>query len=73
MACPFNKKAEVGDKIGLDFDPEAIHVMRLNETEEEFDRRFESYGEEHMQNKNSKTFYLIPYLRMDCFFCYCTD
>ena len=34
----------MGDKIGLDFDPEAIHVMRLNETEEDFDKRLESYG-----------------------------
>lgn len=40
------KKAEVGEEIGLDFAPEAIHVMRLNETEEEFDKRLESYGDE---------------------------
>lgn len=40
------KKADVGEQIGLDFDPEAIHVMRLNETEEEFDTRLESYGED---------------------------
>ncbi|KGR83922.1 ABC transporter ATP-binding protein [Lysinibacillus odysseyi] len=40
------KKAEVGAEIGLDFDPEAIHVMRLNETEEEFDKRLEAYGED---------------------------
>lgn len=40
------KKADVGEQIGLDFDPEAIHVMRLNETEEEFDKRLESYGED---------------------------
>jgi len=40
------KKAEVGTEIGLDFDPEAIHVMRLNETEEEFDKRLEAYGDE---------------------------
>lgn len=40
------KKATVGDKIGLRFDPEAIHVMRLNETEEDFDRRLDSYAEE---------------------------
>ncbi|PAQ14619.1 spermidine/putrescine ABC transporter ATP-binding protein [Bacillaceae bacterium SAOS 7] len=39
------KKATVGDEIGLDFDPEAIHVMRLGETEEEFDKRLESYDE----------------------------
>lgn len=29
------KKAVVGDEIGLNFDPEAIHVMRFGETEEE--------------------------------------
>ncbi|EFM11298.1 ABC transporter related protein [Paenibacillus curdlanolyticus YK9] len=39
------KKATVGEWIGLDFDPEAIHVMRFNETEEEFDRRLEAYAE----------------------------
>jgi spermidine/putrescine transport system ATP-binding protein len=39
------KKAEVGENIGLYFDPEAIHVMRLNETEEEYDRRLETYSE----------------------------
>ena len=38
------KKAEVGQEIGLDFDPEAIHIMRLNESEEDFDKRLESYG-----------------------------
>ncbi|KKK38224.1 spermidine/putrescine ABC transporter ATP-binding protein [Mesobacillus campisalis] len=37
------KKAEVGDAIGLYFEPEAIHVMRLGETEEEFDARLEAY------------------------------
>ena len=40
------KKAEVGQEIGLDFDPEAIHIMRLNESEEDFDKRLESYGGE---------------------------
>ncbi len=44
------KKAAVGEMIGLDFDPEAIHVMRLNETEEEFDKRLESYGEDSHAN-----------------------
>lgn len=39
------KKAAVGHNIGLYFDPEAIHVMRFNETEEEFDKRLESYSE----------------------------
>lgn len=37
------KKAEVGGQIGLDFEPIDIHVMRLNETEEEFDARLEAY------------------------------
>ncbi len=43
------KKAKVGEEIGLYFDPEAIHVMRLGETEEEYDRRLEAYvdGESH--------------------------
>ncbi len=39
------KKVTVGDEIGLDFGPEDIHVMRLGETEDEFDRRLESYDE----------------------------
>jgi len=39
------KRATVGEWIGLDFDPEAIHVMRFNETEEEFDRRLEAYAD----------------------------
>lgn len=39
------KKATVGEEIGLYFDPEAIHVMRFNETEEEFDKRLEAYEE----------------------------
>ncbi|TJY44101.1 ABC transporter ATP-binding protein [Cohnella pontilimi] len=37
------KRVNVGAEIGLDFDPEAIHVMRFGETEEEFDRRLEAY------------------------------
>ncbi|UII56455.1 ABC transporter ATP-binding protein [Cytobacillus spongiae] len=40
------KKAEVDSQIGLYFDPEAIHVMRLGESEEDFDRRLEAYGDE---------------------------
>ncbi len=38
------RKAEVGSEIGLYFDPEAIHVMRFGETEEEFDKRLEAYS-----------------------------
>jgi len=37
------KKVVVGEEIGLDFEKEAIHVMRIGETEEEFDRRLEAY------------------------------
>lgn len=40
------KQAEVGAQVGLDFEPEAIHIMRLNETEEEFDARIEAYTDE---------------------------
>ncbi|MBE3595995.1 MAG: ABC transporter ATP-binding protein [Hydrogenibacillus sp.] len=41
------KKVDVGETIGLDFDPEDIHVMRPGETEEAFDRRIEAYGVTH--------------------------
>ncbi|GAB2022973.1 ABC transporter ATP-binding protein [Pseudolactococcus yaeyamensis] len=40
------RRAIVGEVIGLDFEPEDIHIMRLNETEEEFDARIEEYVEE---------------------------
>ncbi|GGG20474.1 spermidine/putrescine import ATP-binding protein PotA [Lysinibacillus alkalisoli] len=44
------KKAEVGERIGLNFDPESIHVMRLNESEEDFDKRLEAYGDDDDAN-----------------------
>ncbi len=37
------RKAIVGEIIGLDFEPEAIHVMRFGESEADFDRRLEGY------------------------------
>ena len=40
------RRAIVGEVIGLDFDPEDIHIMRLNETEEDFDARIEEYVED---------------------------
>ena len=46
MACTFNEKSGSRCRNWLDFDPEAIHVMRLNETEEEFDASLEAYGED---------------------------
>lgn len=39
------KKAKEGSKVGLYFEPEDIHVMRFNESEEEFDARLDSYEE----------------------------
>ena len=39
------RKAIEGEVIGLNFEPEDIHIMRLNETEEEFDARIEEYVE----------------------------
>lgn len=42
-------KALVGETVGLNFEPEAIHIMRLDETEEEFDARIEEYVEEEEQ------------------------
>lgn len=35
--------AKDGENVGVTFDAEDIHVMRLNETEEDFDARLESY------------------------------
>lgn len=39
------RKAKEGDEVGLAFEPEDIHVMRFNESEEDFDARLESYEE----------------------------
>ncbi|EOL42309.1 spermidine/putrescine import ATP-binding protein PotA [Enterococcus phoeniculicola] len=39
------RKAKEGSKVGLFFEPEDIHVMRFNESEEDFDARLESYEE----------------------------
>lgn len=37
----------MGERIGLYFDPEDIHVMRLHESQEEFDARLETYEGEN--------------------------
>ena len=42
------RRAIVGEVIGLDFESEDIHIMRLNETEEEFDARIEEYVDEEV-------------------------
>lgn len=39
------QKVPVNAEIGLLFGPEDIHIMRFNETEEEFDERLENYTE----------------------------
>lgn len=39
------RKAQEGAKVGLFFEPEDIHVMRFDESEEDFDARLESYDE----------------------------
>ncbi|MCB5952418.1 ABC transporter ATP-binding protein [Enterococcus sp. BWT-B8] len=39
------RKAKEGSQVGLFFEPEDIHVMRFNESEEDFDARLESYEE----------------------------
>ena len=44
------RKAEVGSKVGLYFEPHDIHVMRFGETEEDFDARLESYEDEVEEN-----------------------
>ena len=65
----------MGEEIGLDFEPEDIHIMRLNETEEEFDARIEEYVESKskkqvwsMQSrrkemkKTSSKLFVVPYM-----------
>ena len=37
--------AVIGERRGLYFDPEDIHIMRLNESEEDFDARLEQYDD----------------------------
>lgn len=45
------KKVEVGQRIGLEVKPNEIHVMRFNESEEEFDARLEMYEEDEDQDE----------------------
>ena len=44
------RKAEVGSKVGLYFEPQDIHVMRFGESEKDFDARLESYEDEVEEN-----------------------
>ena len=44
MACPFNEKGRMLVHISdLTLTQKRFHVMRLDETEEEFDKRLEAY------------------------------
>nr|WP_244307564.1 TOBE domain-containing protein [Leuconostoc litchii] len=38
--------ATMGARVGLTFDPEDIHIMRFNESEDDFDARLESYEDD---------------------------
>lgn len=38
--------AKDGQRVGLFFEPEDVHIMRFGESEEDFDARLESYEEE---------------------------
>lgn len=41
---------KLGQRIGLFFDPEDIHVMRLNESQKDFDARIEKYEGDENEN-----------------------
>lgn len=38
------KKTDPGKRVGLQFEPQDIHIMRINETEESFDERIEQFS-----------------------------
>lgn len=40
------RRSKEGKRVGLDFEPDNIHVMRFGESEEDFDARLESYDED---------------------------
>lgn len=43
------RKAIEGEVVGIDFEPEDIHIMRLGESEEDFDARLEEYVEQDVE------------------------
>lgn len=43
------RKAIEGEVVGIDFEPEDIHIMRLGESEEDFDARLEEYAEQDVE------------------------
>ncbi|MDI6495701.1 ABC transporter ATP-binding protein [Leuconostoc lactis] len=44
-------KSTIGERVGLTFDPEDIHIMRFNESEDDFDARLESYEDDSDDGK----------------------
>ncbi|WP_161878334.1 ABC transporter ATP-binding protein [Alkalibacterium sp. MB6] len=48
------RKTEPGKQVGLQFEPEDIHIMRLNETEEAFDERIEQFSTGFDSNEESE-------------------
>lgn len=48
------KKSQPGKQVGLNFEPEDIHIMRLNETEEAFDERIEQFSGHSSSNTNGR-------------------
>ena len=44
-------KSTIGERVGLTFDPEDIHIMRFNESEDDFDARLESYEDDNDDGK----------------------
>ncbi|CAK8054679.1 ABC transporter ATP-binding protein [Eupransor demetentiae] len=41
---------KIGERVGLTFDPEDIHIMRYDESEDDFDARLDSYDDEGDHN-----------------------
>ncbi|MBS9335526.1 ABC transporter ATP-binding protein [Fructobacillus sp. M1-13] len=52
--------AEIGSRVGLTFDPEDIHIMRYNESEEDFDARLEAYEDDETPTDPSDSADKVP-------------
>ncbi|MCK8617680.1 ABC transporter ATP-binding protein [Fructobacillus sp. M158] len=52
--------AVIGSRVGLTFDPEDIHIMRYNESEEDFDARLEAYEDESTPTDPSDSADKVP-------------
>lgn len=47
------KKPQQGTEVGIYLEPETIHVMRFNESEEDFDARLEQYEDFEAESENN--------------------